>query len=158
MTDLKKTRRGLMCYSGGMIDPATFKENRDATGAVPELVEIVGAELLDEVKQAVQRVWIRVYGLELIRTELPFLFARWMTDEQRSASGALPLFMNSWFKNRKEQEQAIATKPAPTPTSFGKLRYRNTGEPCNRAFYDGKPIGCSVHASNEVCEIDGRKN
>lgn len=127
---------------------------KDARGAIPELAGVLGADLLDEIKQRVQYVWIKAFGLDLIKRELPLAWAKWETDEQRAKFGALPLFLYSWFTNKYKEAPKVATK---TLSLTKKSRWRDTGESCKQAFYEDTPMGCLVHASNEVCEIDGRK-
>lgn len=116
-------------------------------GVIPELAGVIGDELLSKVKHVAQRVWIRVYGIDLVKQELPLIYAKWVTDETRAQYGALPLFINSWLQKAKLK---------PTEKTSRKIPLRITNEKCIPAWYDGRLLGCAVHATNEVCEIEQR--
>lgn len=130
-------------------------EDRESRGAISLLADVVGAELLDGVKQYIQRVWVKTFGLQLIRKQLPLAWAKWETDERRSQLGALPLFLYSWFVNKQKE---LGNEPKENPAVMRKGRWRDTGEDCRQAYFQNKPMGCAVHASNEVCAIERREN
>jgi hypothetical protein len=125
-----------------------------ATGAVFQLADVVGSELLAEVRQHVQRVWIRVFGLELLRRELPAAYAKAALEQPADTAA----FLYAWWIAAKKAEQKKAAQAAkPVARRPRKPPLRDTGKPCVEAFFEGKRVGCYVHFAGEKCEIAGRK-
>lgn len=128
--------------------------DRTITGPIPDLATTTGAELLADIKQHIQRVWIKTFGLDLIKRELPLAWAKWETDEQRAQFGALPLFLYSWFCNKQKEPKPPEPKPSKSGT---RGNYRDTGKDCLPATFEGQVVGCYVHKSHEKCEMEGRR-
>lgn len=135
-----------------LVREAEAKE-RDPQGAIPELVDVIGSELLDDVKQRAQRAWLRVFGAEVIKRELPMAYAKWETDERRSEMGSLPLFLYSWFSNASKglSQEKPPAGVRPIHAARGALRDSKTA--CRPSLH---PQICAVHRSGERCEIEGR--
>lgn len=77
-------------------------EGKQQTGALPEFQDVSGFEILDTVSHRGQNAWVKAYGVELIRSELPKAFAHWESDDARRWQGDVVRFLRNWFKNASE--------------------------------------------------------
>lgn len=143
-------------------------EIKSEIGAIDELKDVIGSEMLISVSHRAQRIWIQVYGLDLVKKELPLAFAAWATNERRQQFGGAGLFLRSWFQNvaeelerRIEREAKAKSIKASVPPPSRRLIL--TTKKCKSAWFMG-PDGptellgvCSVHRSFEKCEREGRE-
>jgi hypothetical protein len=140
------------------------------TGPVEELEGVTGSELLNDISQRAQRIWLQVYGETLVQRELPKAYAAWVTNERRQQFGGVALFLKSWFQNvmeeleRKEEReaQAKAKEALKVSTATPPRALVLTPKECKPAWFNGpdgvtEMVGvCSVHRSFEKCEREGR--
>ena len=86
----------------------------DPEGPIEELRAVVGSQMLSTIKQRAQRAWIATFGFELVKTEIPFAYQRWVSNSEREKMGRPQLFLSHWFKNAMKDREK---EPKPNSTS-----------------------------------------
>lgn len=85
----------------------------------PRLIDLDVDEFLEGISMGAQKAWIRAYGLELIRYELPLCWASWESDDARRPLGGKALYIRHWLQNRKKEKENEARYPQALPASPG---------------------------------------
>ena len=79
-------------------------------GAIPELVQLVGSEMLEDVPHKAQRSWFKTFGESLTMSQLPLAYANWLSNEERQSRGRFPLFFCRWLERAKRDEARDTAK------------------------------------------------
>lgn len=69
---------------------------------IPPLSDLDLDEFLRDISEGAQRAWVRAFGVELLREELPLCWAAWESDEARQLMGAKAVYIRCWLSIRFE--------------------------------------------------------
>lgn len=71
---------------------------------------------LKQIPSSTRKIWIRTYGEDIVRTQLPLIYAAWTSDPLRQLQGNVEKYIRSWLQNSFEREKKTRDSPRYGPS------------------------------------------